>query len=82
MKKADIGIAIYLLTAITMFIITIPSGLLDIFLAINIAIAFTILFSCMFTKEVLDMSFYPTMLLFTTEQNSKSNRDINRQKNI
>ena len=66
MKKADLGIAIYLLTAITMFIITIPSGLLDVFLAINISISFTILFSCMFTKEVLDMSFYPTMLLFTT----------------
>ena len=66
MKKADIGIALYLLTAIAMLIITIPSWLLDIFLAINISISFTILFGCMFTKEVLDMSFYPTMLLFTT----------------
>ena len=66
MKKADLGIAIYILTAIAMLIITIPSGILDIFLAINISISFTILFACMFTKEVLDMSFYPTMLLFTT----------------
>ena len=66
MKKADLGIALYLLTAIAMFIITIPSQLLDVFLAFNISISFTILFGCMFTKEVLDMSFYPTMLLFTT----------------
>ena len=66
MKKADLGIALYLLTAIAMLIVTIPSWLLDIFLAINISISFTILFGCMFTKEVLDMSFYPTMLLFTT----------------
>ena len=66
MKKADLGIAIYLLTAITMFIITIPSGLLDILLAFNIAISFTILFTCMFVKEVLEMSFFPTILLFTT----------------
>lgn len=66
MKKADLGIAIYLLTAIAMFLITIPSGLLDVFLAFNIAVSFTILFTCMFTKEVLDMSFYPTILLFTT----------------
>ena len=66
MKKADLGIALYLLTAIAMLIITIPSGVLDIFLAFNIAISFTILFGCMFVKEVLDMSFYPTMLLFTT----------------
>ncbi len=66
MKKADLGIALYILTAIAMLIITIPSGVLDIFLAFNISISFTILFACMFTKEVLDMSFYPTMLLFTT----------------
>ena len=66
MKKTDLGIALYLLTAIAMLIITIPSWLLDIFLAFNISISFTILFGCMFTKEVLDMSFYPTMLLFTT----------------
>ena len=66
MKKADLGIAIYLLTAIAMLIITVPSWLLDILLACNIAISFTILFACMFTKEVLDLSFYPTMLLFTT----------------
>ena len=66
MKKADLGVAIYLLTAIAMFIITIPSGLLDILLAFNIAISFTILFTCMFVKEVLEMSLFPTILLFTT----------------
>ena len=66
MKKTDIGVAIYLLTAIAMFIITIPSALLDVLLAFNIAISFTILFTCMFVKEVLDMSFFPTILLFTT----------------
>ena len=42
MKKADLGIALYILTAIAMLLITIPSGLLDIFLAFNIAISFTI----------------------------------------
>ena len=66
MKKTDLGVAIYLLTAIAMFIITIPSALLDVLLAFNIAISFTILFTCMFAKEVLEMSFFPTILLFTT----------------
>ncbi len=65
-RKADLGVAIYIMTAILMFIISIPSWLLDVFLAINIALALTILFGTMFSKEVLDMSFYPTMLLFTT----------------
>ncbi len=66
MKKADIGVALYVLAAFIMMIVPITNGLLDVLLACNIAIAFTILFGTMFSKEVLDMSFYPTMLLFTT----------------
>ena len=66
MKKADVAVAIYIMAAIIMFIVPIPSWLLDILLAINISVALTILFATMFSKEVLDMSFFPTMLLFTT----------------
>ena len=66
MKKADVGVAIYIMAAIIMFIVPIPAWLLDILLAINISIALTVLFATMFSKEVLDMSFFPTMLLFTT----------------
>lgn len=63
---ADVGIAIYILAAFIMFIVSIPSWLLDVLLALNISVAFTILFTTMFSKEVLDMSYFPTMLLFTT----------------
>ncbi len=56
----------YILAAVIMFIVPIPSFLLDIFLAINIGLALTILFGAMFSKDVLDMSYFPTMLLFTT----------------
>lgn len=66
MKKADVAVAIYIMAAIIMFIVPIPSWLLDVLLAINISVALTILFATMFSKEVLDMSFFPTMLLFTT----------------
>ena len=66
MKKADVFVAAYVLTAFIMFIVPLPNWLLDVFLALNISVAFTIMFSCMFTKEVLDMSFFPTILLFTT----------------
>ena len=44
----------------------IPSFLLDVLLCFNIGIALTVLFTAMFSQEVLDMSFFPTMLLFTT----------------
>lgn len=66
MKKADIGVAAYVLAAFIMMIVPVPSWLLDVLLACNIAIAFTVLFSTMFSKEVLDLSFFPTILLFTT----------------
>lgn len=66
MKKADVAVAAYVVAAFVMMIVNIPAGLLDVFLACNIAVAFTILFVSMFSVEVLDLSFYPTILLFTT----------------
>lgn len=65
-KKADLGVALYIMAAIVMFIVSVPSWLLDILLALNIAVALTIMFQAMFSKEVLDMSYFPTILLFTT----------------
>ena len=66
MKKADVGVALYLLAAVIFFIVPIPSALLDVMLAINISIALIIMFNALFAQEVLDMSFFPTLLLFTT----------------
>ena len=66
MKKADVGVALYIVAAFVMLIVPIPPVLLDILLACNIALAFTIMFRCMFAKEVLEMSHFPTVLLFTT----------------
>ena len=66
MKKADIGIGMYLMAAVIFFIISIPSGMLDVLLAFNMSIALVVLFQCLYVKEVLDMSFFPTLLLFTT----------------
>ena len=66
LAKTDAMIAIYMLVAFVMLIVPLPAALLDVFMAFNIAISFTILFVCMFTKEVLDLSYFPTILLFTT----------------
>ena len=48
MKKADIGIGLYLLAAIIFLIIPIPSFLLDGLLAINISVALIILLNALF----------------------------------
>ena len=66
LAKTDAIVAIYVLVAFMMFIVPLPAAILDVFMAFNIAVAFTILFACMFIKEVLDMSYFPTILLFTT----------------
>ena len=65
-KSADLGVGLYLLAAILFFIIPIPSILLDTMLALNMGIALVVLFNVLYVKEVLDMSYFPTLLLFTT----------------
>ena len=65
-RKQDVGVAVYLMAAIIFFIVPIPAFLLDVLLVFNLSIALIILFNCLFVKEVLDMSFFPTLLLFTT----------------
>ncbi|MBR6302368.1 MAG: flagellar biosynthesis protein FlhA [Lachnospiraceae bacterium] len=62
----DFAVAIYIVVAIIMLIIPIPPFLLDILLALDFALSMTIMFGTMFASEVLDMSFFPTLLLFTT----------------
>lgn len=66
MRKTDIALGLYLLAAIVFLIIPLPSILLDIMLALNMATALIILFNALFAKETLDMSAFPTILLFTT----------------
>ena len=66
MSIQDLGVALYLLFAFVFFIVPMPNTLLDVMLAVNMAVAFAILFNTLFINEVLEMSFYPTILLFTT----------------
>ncbi|MCH4192831.1 MAG: flagellar biosynthesis protein FlhA [Butyrivibrio sp.] len=62
----DYGVALYLVSAIVMLIIPIPALLMDVLLSFDMALSFAILFTAMFVTEVLDMSFFPSILLFTT----------------
>ena len=66
MKKTDIFVGIYILAAIMFLIIPLPTALLDVLMALNISIALIILFNALFSQEVLNMSTFPMILLFTT----------------
>lgn len=65
-RKTDVFIGIYLLTAIVCLFISVPSFLLDILMAFNISVALIILFTSLYSKDVLDLQSFPTILLFTT----------------
>lgn len=66
MKKTDLAVGIYIMAAIIFLIIPMPAFLLDFLLALNISIAMIILFNALFSQEVLNMSTFPTILLFST----------------
>ncbi|MDE6435322.1 MAG: flagellar biosynthesis protein FlhA [Lachnospiraceae bacterium] len=66
MQKSDLFVGLYLLAAIIFFIIPIPNVLLDILITFNLMVALVILFNCLYTEETLNMSSFPTILLFTT----------------
>ena len=66
MKKSDLFVGLYILAAVVFLIVSIPSAVLDVLLAFNMAVALVILFMALFSKEPLDMQAFPTILLFTT----------------
>ena len=61
MKKTDIMIGIYLLAAIVCLFITLPSGLLDVMLAINITVAFIILFTALYSSQWNPLLLVPSL---------------------
>ena len=66
MKKQDLFLGLYILMPIIFLIVPIPTGLLDVFMILNISLALIILFTALYSTEALSMSAFPTILLITT----------------
>ena len=66
MKRADIALGAFILVPVLCLIIPVPLALLDVLFALNISLSMIILFNALFSKEPLDMSSFPTLLLLTT----------------
>lgn len=66
MKPSNILVGLFVIGAVLLLIIPIPGELLNIFIIFNITFALFILFNGLYAKEALDMSAFPTMLLFAT----------------
>ncbi len=66
LKNNDIVFAIGLVVVVLMMVIPMPPQLLDLLLTINISLSVLILLVCLYTKEPLDYSSFPTILLVAT----------------
>lgn len=66
LQNNDIVLAVGLVVVIGMMVLPLPSGLLDFLLTINISLSVIILLVCLFTKEPLEYSTFPTILLIST----------------
>ncbi|MFA5880284.1 MAG: FHIPEP family type III secretion protein, partial [Candidatus Margulisiibacteriota bacterium] len=62
----DIFMAALLLLIVSLMIIPIPTHVLDILMALNIAVSITVLLVAMYLLHPLDFSAFPSMLLITT----------------
>ncbi|CAM3402024.1 MULTISPECIES: flagellar biosynthesis protein FlhA [Brevibacillus] len=65
-KYKELGTVLFVISIVVMMVIPLPSELLDLLLILNISLALTILLVSMYTKEVLEFSIFPTVLLITT----------------
>ncbi|WP_223066788.1 flagellar biosynthesis protein FlhA [Paenibacillus caui] len=66
MKLKDVSILVGIIGIVLMMVLPIPTWLLSILLVINISLAMMILLVAMNTKEALQFSIFPAILLITT----------------
>ncbi|WP_139488971.1 flagellar biosynthesis protein FlhA [Brevibacillus dissolubilis] len=66
MGGRELGVILFVLSIIVTMVIPMPPALLDILLVLNISLSLTILLVSMNTKEALQFSIFPTLLLITT----------------
>ena len=66
MKWTDLSVLVGIILIVMMMIIPLPPWLLDFLIFINISLALTIILVAMNTKEPLQFSIFPSLLLVTT----------------
>src|SRR5574344_2868997 len=66
LKNNDIVLAVGLVVIVAMMVLPLPPVILDLLLTINISLSVIILLVCLYTKQPLDYSSFPTILLIAT----------------
>ncbi len=65
-KFGDVVVALAVVGIVLLIVIPIPNFLMDILLTFNISLSLVILLISMYTKEALQFSIFPSLLLITT----------------
>ena len=65
-QRSDIFVAVGVVLVVMMMIIPIPTVLLDVFMAFNLVLSLLIVLIVLYTRQALDFSVFPTLLLVST----------------
>ena len=65
-KTTDIVFAFGILSVIMLFLVQLPTFMMDVLLILNIALSLLVLMLAMLVKDPLEFSVFPTLLLFIT----------------
>ncbi len=66
LKNRDVIFSFGIVSIIIMMVVPLPPAMLDVLMALNIALAVTILLVTLYTKEALEFSAFPSLLLIAT----------------
>lgn len=64
--QTDVLLAVGVLMVLMIMIVPLPTGVMDVLLAINITIGLLILLNSIYVMKPLDFSIFPSLLLLTT----------------
>jgi len=65
-QRSDVFVAVIVVVVIMMMLIPLPAILLDVFMIINIVIALLVILTVLSTRNALEFSVFPTLLLVAT----------------
>ena len=65
-QRSDLFVAAGVIVVVMMLIIPLPTFLLDSFMAVNIVLGLLVILITLYTRNALDFSVFPTLLLVAT----------------
>ncbi|MDO4765040.1 MAG: flagellar biosynthesis protein FlhA [Eubacteriales bacterium] len=66
MRIGDLILGLFIVMTVVLMILQLSGVLISILITVNLLLALVILFNALFAREALEMSAFPTILLFTT----------------